>query len=120
MRFLLKALTHIPLPILYGFGYLAYFIVFHVMRWRRDRAAADIANAFPEKSAQQRADILRRCYRNLADTIVEAFWGFGASANAIKARVTFEDPELIRRAIDRKQTLLLLAATAALVSIETQ
>ena len=110
MRFLLKALTHIPLPILYGFGYLAYFIVFHVMRWRRDRAAADIANAFPEKSAQQRADILRRCYRNLADTIVEAFWGFGASADAIKARVTFEDPELIRRAIDRKQTLLLLAA----------
>ena len=110
MRFLLKALTHIPLPILYGFGYLAYFIVFHVMRWRRDRAAADIANAFPEKSAQQRADILRRCYRNLADTIVEAFWGFGASADAIKARVTFEDPELIQRAIDRKQTLLLLAA----------
>jgi KDO2-lipid IV(A) lauroyltransferase len=110
MRFLLKALTHIPLPILYGFGYLAYFIVFHVMRWRRDRAAADIANAFPEKSAQQRADILRRCYRNLADTIVEAFWGFGASADAIKARVTFEDPQLIQRAIDRKQTLLLLAA----------
>ena len=33
----------------------------------------------------------RRCYRNLADTIVEAFWGFGASAEAIKARVTFED-----------------------------
>ena len=110
MRFLLKALTHIPLPILYGFGFVAYFIAFHVMRWRRDRAEADIANAFPEKSAQQRAEILRRCYRNLADTVVEAFWGFGASADAIKARVTFEDPALIQRAIDRKQTLLLLAA----------
>ena len=37
----------------------------------------------------------------------------GASApapSAIKARVTFEDPELIQRAIDRKQTILLLAA----------
>jgi len=110
MRFLLKALTHIPLPILYGFGYLAYFIVFHVMRWRRDRAAADIANAFPEKSAQQRADILRRCYRNLADTIVEAFWGFGASAEQLKARVKFADADLIRRAIDRRQTIVLLAA----------
>lgn len=110
MRFLLKALTHIPLPILYGFGYVAYFIAFHVMRWRRDRAEADIANAFPEKSPEERADIVRRCYRNLADTVVEAFWGFGASTEAIKARVTFEDPELIQRAIDRKQTLLLLAA----------
>ncbi|MEO8506609.1 MAG: lysophospholipid acyltransferase family protein [Betaproteobacteria bacterium] len=110
MRFLLKALTHIPLPILYGFGYVAYFTAFHVMRWRRDRAEADIANAFPEKSPEERADIVKRCYRNLADTVVEAFWGFGASTEAIKARVTFEDPELIQRAIDRKQTLLLLAA----------
>src|SRR5262245_54261617 len=110
MRFLLKTLTHIPLPILYGFGFIAYCIVFHLMRWRRDRAEADIANAFPEKSPQERADIVRRCYRNLADTIVEAFWGFGASANALKARVKFEDAELIRRAIDRRQTILLLAA----------
>jgi len=110
MRFLLKALTHIPLPILYGFGFVAYCIAFHVMRWRRDRAEADVANAFPEKSAQERAEIVRQCYRNLADILVEAFWGFGASVKAIKARVTFEDPELIQRAIDRMQTLVLLAA----------
>ncbi len=110
MRFLLKALTRIPLPILYGVGYVAYLIAFHLMRWRRDRAEADIANAFPEKSPAERADILRRCYRNLADTLAEAFWGFGASAETIKSRVTIDDPELIQRAIDRKQTLLLLAA----------
>jgi len=110
MRFFLKLLTHIPLPILYGFGFVAYCIVFHLMRWRRDRAEADVANAFPEKSQDERADIVRRCYRNLADTIVEAFWGFGASASALKARVKFEDAELIQRAIARKQTILLLAA----------
>lgn len=110
MRFFLKALTHIPLPILYGCGFLAYVVVFYVMRWRRDRAEADVANAFPEKSREERARIVRECYRNLADTIVEAFWGFGASAEQLKARVKFEDPELIRRAIDRRQTILLLAA----------
>jgi len=110
MRFLLKALTHIPLPILYGFGFLAYVIAFHVMRWRRDRAEFDVANAFPEKSPQERARIVRDCYRNLADTLVEAFWGFGASAEALKARVKFADAELIQRAIARKQTILLLAA----------
>lgn len=35
MRIFLKALTHIPLPILYGVGYVAYLIAYHVMRWRR-------------------------------------------------------------------------------------
>ena len=58
MRFFLKALTYIPLPILYLFGYVAYFIAFHVMRWRRDRAERDVANAFPEKSAEWRATLL--------------------------------------------------------------
>jgi KDO2-lipid IV(A) lauroyltransferase len=110
MRFFLKALTYIPLPILYLFGYVAYFIAFHVMRWRRDRAERDIANAFPEKSAEWRGNLLRQCYRNLADTIVEAFWGFGASARQLKERVRFADSELIRRAIDRRQTIVLLAA----------
>lgn len=110
MRFFLKALTHIPLPILYVVGYVAYFIAFHVMRWRRDRAERDIANAFPEKSAEWRATLLRQCYRNLADTIVEAFWGFGASAEQLKSRVKFADAELIQRAIDRRQTIVLLAA----------
>jgi KDO2-lipid IV(A) lauroyltransferase len=55
-------------------------------------------------------NVLRQCYRNLADTIVEAFWGFGASAEQLKARVKFADAELIRRAIDRRQTIVLLAA----------
>jgi len=110
MRFFLKALTYIPLPILYAIGYVAYFIAFPLMRWRRDRAERDVANAFPEKSPEWRATLLRQCYRNLADTIVEAFWGFGASAEQLKARVKFADADLIRRAIDRRQTIVLLAA----------
>ncbi len=110
MQFILKALTRIPLPILYGIGYGIFFVVYYLMRWRRDRAAADIANAFPEKSNAERARILKQCYRNLADTVVEAFWGFGADADAFKARVTIDNPELVRDAIRRSQTVLLLAA----------
>jgi KDO2-lipid IV(A) lauroyltransferase len=95
---------------MYAVGYVVFVVVFHLMRWRRDRAKDDIANAFPEMSAKERAAILKASYRNLADTVAESFWGFGASPEAIKTRVTIEDPELVQRAIDRKQTLLLLAA----------
>ena len=65
-----------------------YFVAYHVMRWRRDDCERDVGNAFPDKSASERAVIVRRSYRNLADTLVEAFWGFGASAAAIKRRVS--------------------------------
>jgi KDO2-lipid IV(A) lauroyltransferase len=110
MQFLLRALTRVPLSLLYAFGALMYFVAFHLMHWRRDRAEHDIANAFPEKSRVERAVILRRAYRNLADTLMETFWGFGASADAIKKRVTFENPELVTECVDAERSVILLTA----------
>ncbi len=110
MQFLLKALTRLPLPLLYPWGALIYFVAFRVMRWRRDRAERDIANALPERAPAERSAILRKSYRNLADTIMESFWGFGASADALKRRVTFENPGLVTECMVAKQSVILLTA----------
>ena len=110
MSTLLRLLTRVPLPLLYAWGWLIYFVAFRVMRWRRDDAERDIANAFPDKTAAERADIARRAYRNLADTLVESFWGYGASADALKRRVAFENPELVTRSLAAKQSVVLLTA----------
>ncbi len=110
MQFFLRALTRVPLSLLYAFGALMYFVAFHLMHWRRDRAEHDIAKAFPEKSRVERAAIVRRAYRNLADTLMETFWGFGASADAIKKRVTFENPELVTACVDAERSVILLTA----------
>ena len=110
MRVLLKLLTRVPLPVLYACAWLMYFVAFYVMRWRRHDAERDVANAFPEMSAAVRAEIVRRSYRNLADTLVEAFWGFGASGAALKRRVVMENPEVVRKCVDAGQSVVLLAA----------
>jgi KDO2-lipid IV(A) lauroyltransferase len=110
MRFLLQSLTRIPLRLMYAGGRVIYFVAYRVMRWRRDRAELDIRNAFPEKDAAERARILREAYRNLADTLMEAFWGFGASADALTRRVAFENPEIVEQCIAAKQSVVLLTA----------
>ena len=110
MRSLLKLLTRVPLTLLYPWAWLMYFVAFRVMRWRRDQAERDVANAFPDKPAAERAEIVRRSYRNLADTLVEAFWGFGASAAAFKRRVAFENPELVDECTRSGQPVVLLTA----------
>jgi KDO2-lipid IV(A) lauroyltransferase len=110
MQFLLRALTRVPLALLYVFGTLMYFVAFHVMRWRRDRAEHDVLNAFPEKGAAERAAIVRRSYRNLADTLMETFWGFGASADAIKKRVTIANAELVIDRVAAGGSVVLLTA----------
>src|SRR5205085_9808300 len=73
VQFLLRLLTRVPLRLLYPWSALLYFVAYHVMRWRRDDCERDVTNAFPDKSASERAAIIRRAYRNLADTLVEAF-----------------------------------------------
>jgi Kdo2-lipid IVA lauroyltransferase/acyltransferase len=110
MQFLLKSLTRIPLPLMYAFGWVIYVVAFRVLRWRRDRAELDLGNAFPEMDAAERARILRAAYRNLADTLMEAFWGFGASAEALTRRVAFENPELVEQCIAVNQSVVLLTA----------
>ena len=109
MRFLLKALTRIPLPLLYPSSWLVYAFAFHVLRWRREQVARDLAIAFPERSEHERHAILRQSYRNLADTLMEIIWGFGASAEAIRRRVTFDNPGIIDHAVATKQSVVLLA-----------
>jgi|KBSSwiStaDraftv2_1062776.scaffolds.fasta_scaffold84995_2 KDO2-lipid IV(A) lauroyltransferase len=109
MRLLLSALARTPLPLLYAYGRAVDFFIFHVFRWRREQVATDIALAFPEKSPGERAAILRDSYRNVADVVMETIWSFGASAQALKRRVHFDNHEIIDRAVAAKQSVVLLA-----------
>ena len=67
MRWMLDALTRLPLPVLYAIGRGVRFVAFHVVRWRRVIAMENIAAAFPEHSPAEHAAILRASYDNLAD-----------------------------------------------------
>ena len=110
MKSVLKFLARLPLPLLYGLGTFAYLLTFYVLRWRRDVAARNLAAAFPEKTAAERHAIMRRNYRNLGETLAEMFWGFGATAEDMRGRVVFENPELIARYVEEKVSVLLLTA----------
>jgi len=110
MRHVLKFLTRLPLPLLYALGHFAYFVTFHVLRWHRELAARNLANAFPEKTQGERSAILRQSYINLGQTLAETFWGFGASAAELMKRVAIENPELIERLVATKHPVVVLTA----------
>lgn len=108
MRFLLTSLTRVPLGLLYGIGWVVDVMIYHVLRWRRDQVEGDVAKAFPDKPAGERAAIVRASYRNLAEIVMETFWGFGASADELRRRVVFENPEVVDRCAAAKQSVVLL------------
>jgi KDO2-lipid IV(A) lauroyltransferase len=109
MRWMLDALTRLPLPVLYAIGRGVRFLAFHVVRWRRAIAMENIAAAFPEHSPAEHAAILRASYDNLADVLAETVWAYGASAAALRERVTIEGGDLITGPVANGESLLLLA-----------
>ena len=110
MGVLMSLVSRWPARMLYGLGYVVYVVVYHILRWRRRLAAGNLANAFPEKSAEARDEILQQSYRNLGHTLSEALWGWNASSEALAARVHFVNPEIIARYTANGQSLVLLAA----------
>ncbi len=110
MLWLLKGLSYLPLPVLYGIGDMLFVLTFYLVRWRRDLAAANLARSFPEKSEKELRRILRRNYRNLGVLLAEALWGLRADAEDLRARVEIENAEAVKAYADRGQSVLLMAA----------
>jgi KDO2-lipid IV(A) lauroyltransferase len=110
LGFVLGSISRWPRRVLDNFGYLAYLLVYRIIRWRRKLSATNIANAFPEKSEDERQQILTESYRNLGRFLAESLWGWNASAEALASRVRIVNPELITRFTGNGQSVVLLAA----------
>jgi Kdo2-lipid IVA lauroyltransferase/acyltransferase len=110
MVFILRSIGQLPLWVLYRFASFLYFVTFQLLRWRRDLAERNIANSFPEKTPAERAAILKQSYRNMADVVVEVAWGWRASAEELKSRLTIENVDLVRRFVAERRSVILLTA----------
>ena len=110
MVFLLRSLGRLPLASLYGVARFIYFVTFRMLRWRRDVAERNIARSFPEKTDEERAAILNQSYRNMSEVFVELLWGWRASAEALKTRMTVDNPEIVGRFVDERRSVILLTA----------
>ena len=110
MVFILRSIGRLPLWALYGVASFLYFVTFHLLRWRRDLAERNIARSFPEKTPAERAAILKQSYRNMADVVMEVAWGWRASAEELKSRLTIENVDLVRRFVAERRSVILLTA----------
>lgn len=108
MVFLMRIVARLPLPVVHGLGWALYLVAFHVVRWRVPIARRNIDAAFPDKTPRERARILRECYRNLGMTLLEAVWGYGASAEELTRRVVIENSGMIEEWKQQGRSVILL------------
>lgn len=108
--FLLKGVAHLPLRMLYAFSEVVYFLVYHVIGYRRKVVRQNLLEAFPEKSERELKKIEREYYHFLCDTIVETLKLLHISDKELQKRVTIENAEIVNRSIAEGRSAVLMLA----------
>lgn len=78
----------LPMRVLYLISDLGAFIMYAVIRYRRDIVFGNITQALPEKSEKERRAISKKFYRNFTDNWMETIKLMSISKDSMNKRVT--------------------------------
>ena len=107
---LLKGVAGLPLPLLYLFSDFVYFVLYHVIGYRKKVVRENLKSSFPEKDAKELKRIEKEYYHFLGDVMVETVKLACISDKELRKRVEVRNPEVVNEAVERegKNVVLLL------------
>lgn len=91
----LRLLARLPLGVLYLLADVLYFMLCHVVRYRRRTIADNLRQSFPDYDDVRIEETVRQFYRNFADNAVETIKLLHISDGEMMRRMTFAGVEEI-------------------------
>lgn len=95
LRYTLTAIALLPMQVLYLCADVLFFIIYHLVRYRRALVRRNLSSSFPDKDPAWLHKTERQFYRNFADYIVETLKLLHISDKEIDRRMSFENLEII-------------------------
>lgn len=105
--FVLNSLSRLPLSILYFFAGFVYFLIYHVLGYRKKVVSANLRNAFPDKTVAGLKTIEKGYFRHLSRIMVEIFKMRTISAKELSERVQFKNLSNINVYLDQGKSIVL-------------
>lgn len=106
---LLKLFSYIPFPALYAVSDLMYYLIYNLIRYRRQVVAVNLSKSFPEKRSAELNEIERRYYRYLCDLTLEILKTPNMDANELNSRMIIRNPELLNHYFEQGRSVLVTA-----------
>lgn len=103
MYHLAYLLSLLPLGILYLLSDIAYFIMYYVVRYRRQIVRHNLTTSFPEKNVIEIKTIERKFYRWFCDYFVETIKLLSISDNELRRRLKFVGAEQLEQRFEAGQ-----------------
>lgn len=94
-----------PFRLLYAKSDFYFFLVYHVMHYRRKIVRENLLRAFPEKELMDIVAVEKTFYRNLCDVAVETIKGARMTSDDIKRRVAVTNPEVVEALYAQQKSL---------------
>jgi KDO2-lipid IV(A) lauroyltransferase len=105
---LLYLISLLPFFILYGISDFFAFLLYHVIKYRKDVVMSNLAIAFPEKSVEERIKIAKKFYQYFTDTMIESLKFISISKKQLLKRSTGSF-EIINQLIDKGYNINIMA-----------
>lgn len=100
----------LPFPVLYLLSDFMYFVLYHLLDYRKAVVYTNMRNSFPEKSEAEIHSLAKKYYRYLCDLTLETFKTLTISKQAMlkRCRFTPEALAVMQAMADKKQSLILV------------
>ncbi|SFE36498.1 lysophospholipid acyltransferase family protein [Spirosoma endophyticum] len=101
-----RLLSRLPFKVLYGISGILYFLLVHVIRYRREVILENLRLSFPEKSQADIQLLVKGFYHNLTDILVETIKMSAISSCELQKRFRYTNPEVVQAFLNAGQTVI--------------
>ncbi len=106
----LHLLALMPWRVLYLQADVLYFVVYHLLGYRKSVVRKNLAECFPGRDEGERKAIEKEFYHHFTDYFVETIKLLHISEKDMRCRMVFRNAEIIDQAFDAGQSIVLYAA----------
>lgn len=99
--------SFLPFFIHRGVADIISFLFRSVLKYRVPVVQQNLLNSFPDKSKEERKNILKDFYRNLADITTESFKLISISAPSFRRHLNPKDVSVVQDYLDKDQSIIL-------------
>jgi KDO2-lipid IV(A) lauroyltransferase len=94
LRFMIVAVGIMPFRMMYVFSDVMFFVIYHVIGYRRNVVLVNLCSSFPEKNKDEIHLLTKKFYHHLCDISLEGIKGFTLNEKELIRRHHILNPEL--------------------------
>ena len=107
---ILWLISILPFRLLYGISDVLYFFVYRVFGYRKTTVLNNLNLVFPDKTEQEKSEIMSQFYHHLCDMVVEAVKSMTISEKELMKRMTFANIDVIHNIEKQEKSIMLMSA----------